>query len=101
MIQAIFRFLLNLLASTIQVIVWPVNQLFVTLLPDVSNKIIEVNNGISNLFSGIGWALSLLPPGILPTLIFILGVEIAKHTIWANSHMIIKVWQVLQKIKFW
>lgn len=101
MIQAIFRFLLNLLATIIQIIAWPINQLFIALLPDVSTKITDVNTGISNLFAGIGWALGLLPPGVLPTLVFILGIEIAKHTIWANSHMIIKVWDVLQKIKFW
>lgn len=101
MIQAIFRFLLNLLATVIQVIVWPINQLFINFLPNVSDKITQVNNGINNLFSGMGWALGLLPPGILPVLIFIISIEIAKHTIWANSHMIIKVWNVLQKIKFW
>lgn len=101
MIQAIFKFLLNLLATVIQLIVWPINQLFINFLPNVSDKITQVNNGITNLFSGMGWALGLLPPGILPVLIFIITIEIAKHTIWANSHMIIKVWNVLQKIKFW
>lgn len=101
MIQAIFKFLLNLLATIIQIVVFPINQLFVTVLPDVSSKITQVNDGLSNLFAGMGWALGLLPPGVLPVLIFILTIEIAKHTIWANSHMIIKVWQVLQKIKFW
>lgn len=101
MIQAIFRFLLNLLATLIQVVVLPINSLFSTILPDLSSKISQVNNGISNLFSGMGWALSLLPPGILPVLTFILTIEIAKHTIWASSHMIIKVWNILQKIKFW
>lgn len=101
MIQAIFRFLLNLIASLIQIVVFPINQLFITFLPDLSSKITQVNDGLSNLFAGMGWALGLLPPGVLPVLIFILTIEIAKHTIWANSHMIIKVWQVLQKIKFW
>lgn len=101
MIQAIFRFLLNLLATLIQIVVTPINLLFTTLLPDLSAKISQVNNGIASLFAGIGWALGLLPPGVLPVLIFIITIEIAKHTIWANSHMIIKVWQVLQKIKFW
>lgn len=101
MIQAIFRFLLNLVATLVQIVVSPINLLFVNLLPNVSDKITQVNNGISSLFAGMGWALGLLPPGVLPVLIFIITIEIAKHTIWANSHMIIKVWNVLQKIKFW
>lgn len=101
MIQAIFRFLLNLLATLIQIVVWPLNQLFSTLLPDVSSKITEVTSSIGNLFTGIPWALGLIPPSLLSTLIFILSIEIAKHTIFNNSYMIQKVWLVLSKIKFW
>lgn len=99
--KAIFKFLLNMLATVIQVIVWPINQIFVNLLPDVSDKITTVTTGISSLFSGMAWAVGMIPLTLKATLLFILTIEIAKHTIWANSHMIIKVWNVLQKIKFW
>ena len=101
MIQAIFRFLMNLLASLIQIIVWPINQVITATLPDISSKINEVTTGFNNLFGGIGWALGLLPPGILPILLFILTVEIAKHTIYISTHTLMTVWTVLQKIKFW
>lgn len=101
MVQAIFRFLLNLLATVIQVIVWPLNQIFTATMPDISDKITSVTTGIGDLFSGMNWALGLIPLPLLNTLIFILGVEVAKHTIFANSYMITKVWLVLQKIKFW
>ena len=101
MIQAIFRFLMNILATIIQTIVWPINQLVMGALPDISSKIMEVTNSFSSLFGGIGWALGLLPPGILPVLLFILTVEIAKHTIYVSTHTLMKVWTVLQKIKFW
>lgn len=101
MIQAIFRFLINFLATIVQKIVWPINQIIIATLPDISSKINEVTTGFSNLFGGIGWALGLLPPGILPILLFILTVEIAKHTIYISTHVLMKVWTVLQKIKFW
>lgn len=101
MVQAIFRFLLNLLATLIQVVVWPLNQLFTTVMPNISTRITEVATSIGDLFSGMNWALGLIPTPLLQTLTFILGIEIAKHTIFANSYMITKVWLVLQKIKFW
>ena len=101
MIQAIFRFLMNILATIIQIIVWPINQIVTATLPDISSKISEVTTGFNSLFGGIGWALGLLPPGILPVLLFILTVEIAKHTIYVSTHTLMKVWTVLQKIKFW
>lgn len=101
MIQAIFRFLMNLLATVIQIIVWPINQLIVATMPDLSNKIQEVTNTISTVFDSIGWALGLIPDSLLATLIFILTIEIAKHTIFTSTHALIKVWNVLEKIKFW
>ena len=101
MFAAIVNFFLNLVATIIQVILIPVNLIITNALPDLTSQINQVVNGIGELFSGIGWALGLLPPGILPVLLFIITIEICKHTIWANAHMIVKVWNVLQKIKFW
>lgn len=101
MIQAIFKFLLNILATVIQTVTLPINLVLTKTLPDLSQKIVQVTNVFSNVFSGIGWALGLLPPGILPVLIFILTVEIAKHTIYVSTHTLMKVWTLLQKIKFW
>lgn len=101
MIQAIFRFLINLLATVIQLVVWPLNAIFSATMPNIASKITEVGTSIGDLFAGMNWALGLIPTPLLQTLTFILGIEIAKHTIFANSYMITKVWLVLQKIKFW
>lgn len=101
MFKAIFSGIINLLATVIQIIVWPINQIIVNLLPDLSDQISQVSSGINTLFNGIGWSLGLLPPGVLAVLTFILTVEIAKHTIYLSTHTLIKVWNVLQKIKFW
>ena len=70
-------------------------------MPDISSKVTEVGTSIGDLFVGMNWALGLIPTSLLATLTFIVTIEIAKHTIWANSYMITKVWLVLQKIKFW
>ena len=101
MFSAIINFFLNLVATLIQVILIPINLIITNVFPDLSSQVSQVSNGISELFSGIGWALGVLPPGVLPVLLFIITIEICKHTIWANAHMIVKVWNVLQKIKFW
>lgn len=101
MFQALFNIIINLLATVIQLICWPINTLITSTMPDLTAQINQVSNGLGDLFTGIGWALGLLPPGILGVLTFILGVEIAKHTIFVSTHTLIKVWNVLQKLKFW
>lgn len=101
MFKILFKIIINLLATVIQLIVWPINQLISATLPDLTNKIADVNSTITNVFNSMTWALGLLPPIIIETLLFIITIEIAKHTIYISTHTLVKVWNVLQKIKFW
>lgn len=101
MFKALFNIIINMLASVIQVICWPINAIISSALPDLTDKISVVTNSLGTMFDGIGWALGLVPPFIIEVLLFIIAVEIAKHTIFTSTHMLIKVWNVFQKIKFW
>lgn len=101
MARAIFKFLLKILATMVQLVSAPLNAAFTAVMPNISAQITDVASHVNDLFAGMNWALGLIPTSLLQTLTFILGIEIAKHTIFANSHMITKVWLLLQKIKFW
>lgn len=101
MFKALFDIILNLLATLVQIVVYPINLVIESALPDLSSKILEVTTTFSNVFSSVGWALGLLPTSVITTLIFILGVEIAKHTIFISTHALVKVWNLFQKLKFW
>lgn len=101
MFKALFNIILNMIASVIQIIVWPINQIIVNTMPDVSDKILVVTDTLNSVFDAITWGLGLLPPFVIETLLFIVTIEIAKHTIFLSTHVLIKVWNVFQKIKFW
>lgn len=101
MFKALFNIIINMIASVIQIIVWPINQIIVNVMPDVSDKILVVTNTLGTVFDAITWGLGLLPSFLIETLLFIVTVEIAKHTIFVSTHVLIKVWNVFQKIKFW
>lgn len=101
MFKALFKIIINLLATIIQIIVWPVNTVISNALPDLTDKILSVTNTLNSIFDSITWGLGILPSILVETLLFILLVEIAKHTIYVSTHTLIKVWNILQKIKFW
>lgn len=101
MFKILFNIIINLMATIIQIVTLPLNLVITNTLPNFSNKISQVVSGVPTLFSGIYWATGLLPPGVLEVLLFIITIEIAKHTIFANTHALLKVWNILQKIKFW
>lgn len=101
MFNAIMTGLMGLIATLIQIICWPINQTIMESMPDLSEKLVDVSNGFTMLFDNIGWALGLLPTGILEVLTFIISIEIVKHTVFISTHTLTKVWNILGKIKFW
>lgn len=101
MFKALFKIIIDLLATLIQIVVWPINTLISNTLPDLSDKILSVTNTLNSVFDSITWGLGILPNILVETLLFILLVEIGKHTIYVSTHTLIKVWNILQKIKFW
>lgn len=101
MFQALFNIIFNLLASIIQIVVWPINQLITSTMPNIADKLEYVGSSISTLFGNLGWALSIIPSSIVDAILFFLTIEVAKHTIFLSTHTLIKVWNLFQKLKFW
>lgn len=101
MIKAILNVLINLVATIIQIICWPINTLITSALPDFANKITTITNTFNSVFDSVTWAIGLVPAPIMEVLLFVLLVEVAKHTIFLSTHVLVKVWNVFQKIKFW
>lgn len=101
MFKALFTLVFNLLATIIQVVCLPLNLAITNALPDLTTKINQVTNTINDIFSTLTWALGLIPDVLVETLLFIVTVEIAKHTIFVSTHTLTKIWTVIQKLKFW
>lgn len=101
MFKALFNIILDMLATVIQLICWPINAAIETTMPDLSSQILNVTNTLNTVFDSITWALGLIPAPVIVVLLFIIAIEIAKHTIFVSTHTLIKVWSVLQKLKFW
>lgn len=101
MFKVLLDILLNLVATIIQIIVWPINTLMTSILPDLSSTITDITTTLTSVFNGMSWAISGIPATLKVTLLFMLGIEIAKHTIFRSTYMLTRVWTIFQKIKFW
>ncbi len=101
LINAFFNLLLNLVGTIIQLICLPINALISAALPDLSSWITDVGTGFTQLFNSLPWALSILPTSLLVILAFCYSIKLAVSTFSMSTHMLIKVWNVFQKIKFW
>lgn len=101
MFKILLDMLLGLVATIIQIVCWPVNTLISNFLPDISSAILNITTTLTSVFAGMSWAISGIPVTLKITLLFMLGIEIAKHTIFNNTYMLTRVWTIFQKIKFW
>lgn len=101
MFKLLISLIINLLATVVQAVMTPFNLIISNALPDISARILEVTNGIPTIINYMNYALGFVPPGIIAVLLFILTCEIAKHTIFTSTHVLLKVWNIIQKIKFW
>lgn len=101
MFKLLFNGITSILANLLSVICWPINQILENVLPNFSDKLTYITDNLSSVFSGLTWTVSILPPVVVSSLLFILTLEVAKHTIFTSTHALIKVWNLIQKIKFW
>lgn len=101
LISAFFNFLLTIIMSIVQLICLPLNLLFENVFPDFSDKLTMIDNALEFAYSGLSWAISIIPPLVREVLLFIFTIELGMLAVMKSSHLTAKVWNILQKLKFW
>lgn len=101
MINIFLNTILGLISTIIQIVCLPINTLIINVLPDISGQINSISTVLNKLFDSITWALGIIPSPIITVLLFIISIEIAKHTINISTHVLLRVFNIFQKIKFW
>lgn len=102
MFALFLNFIINTIIHLVQYFTASFNLLISTYLPDISNQIINITTTITSFFvNALSWPLSILPQGILNTLILILTIELARHTIHFGTYAFIRLWNLFRRLKFW
>lgn len=102
MIKAIINGILGVLMKLIDIVLTPLNLLFDNLFPDVSNMISTFTTFVNKYVGGtLSYFFSLLPPIFRGLLVTFLTFVIAYYGIYYTYLGIKKIFDVIQKIKFW
>lgn len=101
MFKALFKIIIGLLSTLVQIVCLPINSVITSTMPNLSENITFVATHIPDYFSSIAYTLSWIPTIFVNILIFIVSIEIAKYSIYFGTHGLIKVWNLFQKLKFW
>lgn len=101
MFKILFNLIFSIVGVILGIVLLPINAILVTLFPGIADTISTLSQTLTNLFSNFSWALGLVPETLISTVLLILGFEIAKHTIYQATHLVIKMWALIQRIKVW
>ena len=99
--QGLFSLIINLVATLIQIVLLPINAIINTALPDFSNQLLQIPTFFSYLGTSLLWISASIPSGLKTCFLFMIMVEIAKHTIFTSVNVVVQAWHIIQKIKFW
>lgn len=100
-IMNLFTVIFTVLNGILSVVFYPFNVAMLALMPDFSNHITTIFNGLQAMFANIAWPLSILPRSLITSLIFCYGFRYAVQSVALSNKMLVKVWNILQKVKFW
>lgn len=102
MIKALINGLLKIITSILNVFLLPINALFENLFPDMSNSISTFNNFVNTYVGGtLSYFFSILPPIFRGLLVIWFTFLISYYTVYYTYNGLIKIWGIIQKIKFW
>lgn len=102
MINAIINGILKIITTLLNVFLLPVNLLIENLFPDMTQAIGHFNNFVTTyLGSSLSFFFNLLPPIFKGVMILWLTFLISYYTIYYSYLAIVKIFDIIQKIKFW
>ena len=102
MIKAILNGIMSLVTKIIDIVLLPVNTLIANIFPDMSTSIGNFNTFVNQYIGGsLAYFFSILPPITRSIIILWLSFLIVYYGVVWSYTAIIKIYNVIQKIKFW
>lgn len=102
MIKALLNGILKVITTLIGFLLTPINALFTNLFPDMSSAISSFNTFVNTYIGGaLSYFFSLFPPIFRSLLVIWFTFVISYYGIYYTYKAIIKIFAIIQKIKFW
>lgn len=102
MAKALFNVFFNIIKSIITVVLTPINLIVSNFFPNLATIINSFNAALSiYLGGGLSYFFNLIPPTSRTLILLYLSILLAYYTGIFAYHLILKIFQIIQKIKIW
>ena len=102
MAKALFNVFFNIIKSIINVVLTPINSIVANFFPNLATIINSFNSALKiYLGGGLSYFFNLIPPTSRTLILLYLSILLAYYTGIFAYHLILKVFQIIKKIKIW
>lgn len=102
MIKALLKGILKMLIAILNIVLLPINALLENVFPNMTQAINTFTNFINNILgNNMIYFFHILPPIFRTLLVVWFTFVISYYSIYYTYLAIIKIWAIIQKIKFW
>lgn len=101
LLNGFFQLLITIIGSLLQLLLWPLNAGLTAIFPDFSQSLIDIAQGFQYAIQAATWALDIIPYPLRLTLVFIFSATLTLTTWKISNKALVKMWNLMQKIKFW
>lgn len=104
MIKAILKGILKMITKLINTFLLPINAIFSNIFPgltNIINAIVTFINTYLNVGGLLAYFFSLFPPVFRSILVVWFTFVVAYYGIYFTYKTAVKIWSIIQKIKFW
>ena len=102
MAKALMKVIMKLVTGVLDIVLLPVNSLISTIFPDMTTAISNFNSFVNNYVGGtISYFASILPPITRNIIGLWLSFLVIYYGIVWSYTAIVKIFNVIRKIKFW
>lgn len=102
MIKGILKGILKMILAILNIVLLPINNLIANVFPNMDNAISTFNNFVNNVIgNNLVYFFHILPPTFRSLLVIWFTFVISYYSIYYTYTGILKIWGIIQKIKFW
>lgn len=102
LIKAVLNGILKALTGVVSFLLTPLNALVANLFPNMASAIATFNNFVDTAFgSNLTYFFSMFPPTFKSLLVLFITFSIGYYTIHFTYTALVKIFNVIQKVKFW
>ena len=102
MAKSLFIVFFKIITTIVGSALSPINNLVTNLFPDFSNLISTFNYGVTNyIIPKLSYFSVLIPPNTRTFIVLYLTFLITYYSMSFTLHLIVKIFKVIQRVKFW